>query len=159
MGVGVSYPEIEPAFGNWLSGFIDGEGHFGLHPDSKGYLIAIFVLVLRDDDASILKECQRVTGLGSLRYVSGHPVGGYGAKPQVRWQINRKAECQRLVEILTAHPLKTKKRRDFVIWCQAVALMAKRQPGRNQWSGKDPTHTQLSVLAECLKRVRYYQPA
>lgn len=56
----------DSAFGNWLAGFVDGEGNFNCHKDQKGGFV--FRINLREDDKEILEEIKRRLGVGDLYY-------------------------------------------------------------------------------------------
>lgn len=117
----VAFPHVdlvEDAFGHWLAGFIDGEGCFFFHKKKGQFSPPQFQLKLRDDDREILDECVRRTSLGRVI-----PVLRRGAsKPQSKWLITKRADCVALVRLLDRCPLRAKKRRDFAIWREAVAL-------------------------------------
>lgn len=123
--------DIDDAFGNWLAGFIDGEGCFWIRPEHKSGWSVRFRIGVRDDDAPILDEIQRRTGLGLLRY-RDHANGN----PQVYWEVFRKEHQELLVELLDRFPLRAKKARDFAIWRQAVihrSTMRHRGPHAADW--------------------------
>jgi hypothetical protein len=127
--------DVDPAFGNWLAGFIDGEGSFGII--SNGSLQPRFSLAVRDDDLAIVEEVAARTGIGSVYLtVDGRP----GAHGVVQWNVFRKRDQQLLVALLEAFPLRAKKRRDFDVWKVAVRAhtscrqgMPKLAAQRAQW--------------------------
>ena len=73
-------------------------------------------VAVRDDDADILTDLCRVTGLGRLRAKPAQAT----SRPQACWTISSKRECAELARILRAFPLRARKRRDFAIWARAV---------------------------------------
>ena len=120
---------IDPAFGHWLAGFIDGEGSFtmqsfhgGVDPRPR------FSIEVRADDTPIIEEIHRRTGIGKLSR-RHRKMATIKDRPQIIWTVNRNADLRRLVEILDAYPLRAKKKRDYEIWKQAVPLL-ERRPGR-----------------------------
>jgi hypothetical protein len=122
---------IDAAFGHWLAGFIDGEGNFDVHRQQRPagtYFYCRFELTLRADDRAILEECQR--RLGGKLYDMRH-AASIGRRPQVRWEIVSRAECLALAAVLTAHPLRSKKARDFATWSEALAVSCE-HVGRNR---------------------------
>lgn len=117
----IMQPEVGDAFGNWLAGFIDGEGCFFFHSRRKQFSPPQFQLKLRDDDRAILEECVSRTGLG--RIITTDRRGR--SNPQIKWLISRCSDCRCLVEIIDRYPLRAKKKRDFEIWREAVLLWDK----------------------------------
>lgn len=133
------HPDVDPEFGHWLAGFVDGEGCFqilkrtgGAH---RGYRCR-FVMALRADDGAILEEIRARTGLGTIyrRVAKARPADA----PQWRFEVNTKESCLALVRLLDRHPLRAKKARDYALWREAVLewqMVAPRGPGRRgDWS-------------------------
>jgi hypothetical protein len=56
---------IDPGFGHWFAGFVDGEGCFLITRVGKSYR-CIFSLHLRGDDRPILEEIHRNLGIGTV---------------------------------------------------------------------------------------------
>ena len=88
------------------------------------------------------------SGLGHLT-----PVAARGtSRPQVHWKIECKLECQVLIELLDAHPLRGRKRREYEIWREATILWASRR------QGLDPAvRSRLATLAEYIRAERIYR--
>jgi hypothetical protein len=119
------------AFGHWLSGFTDGEGSFNLtryNPNRKnsGVFGAAFSVEIRTDDLEILEEIKRYFGCGTITFRHYRSDRKYPSNPTARFQISRHYE---LVESLIPHfdkfPLRAKKRRDYVVFREAVILWHK----------------------------------
>lgn len=153
------YPAIAElaadGFGHWLAGFMDGEGCFYLTKSTTGSHRCQVRIKLRADDRPILDECVRRTGCG---YVVG-VKSKYG--PQVEWMVVRKADTARMVDIFRAFVLRAKKRRDFEIWSEAVAVMASVRHitdgaslRRGGGSLRHPAQIQLAILRKQLQDVR-----
>jgi hypothetical protein len=107
-------------YGNWLAGFIDGEGCFQIAQrgnQSKTWYCS-FTIKLRDDDTELLEEAQRLTDWGHVRRYDGPSF----SNPQSVWVITAKEECWALVEFLRAYPLRSRKRNDLFVWEKAVKL-------------------------------------
>lgn len=104
-------------FESWLAGFIDGEAHFQLyHQKPNKTVYPRFTLALRDDDRDVLYEIQRILGAGSVNHYS--PNRGNGA---VRLTVSSAKETERLIEMIDSGiGLRSKKKRDYEIWKQAV---------------------------------------
>jgi hypothetical protein len=89
---------------------------------------------LRDDDAAILFECQRRTGLGNV-YAEKKALAACSAnsRAQMVWDVQRRADLPKLVLILQHFPLRAKKRRDFEIWRLAVGVwLTRSRHGRRE---------------------------
>jgi hypothetical protein len=115
------YPEVAPDFGHWLAGFIDGEGCFIVaRAHKRTNFMCRFQLTLRGDDAAILREIRAATGIGQLR--TAHDKRKYVGNLCVVWQLQARADCLRLVELLDRFPLRAKKARDYAIWRRAVVV-------------------------------------
>jgi hypothetical protein len=142
--------------GNWLAGFIDGEGCFQIYtqPHSKTQMNFAyrchFSITLRRDDESILRELQRITGLGSI--VHTQPNRG---NPAVRWQVHAKADCVALVILLDRYPLRAKKAADYAIWRQAVSAWQRTKKGGNR-RGRNNDYSEMAAYAEALTALRRY---
>lgn len=104
--------------GNYIAGFVDGEGHFGLadrpHGGSGGIAArAHFAVSLRADDVEILRLIQRAIGVGTIGSIL-KKAGG--ASPQTSLRCHKLADLQTIVvPFFTEFPLRAKKARDFGI--------------------------------------------
>jgi hypothetical protein len=133
-----------------LAGFLDAEGCFQIRPNNHGRTWSCDMTVaVRDDDADLLTDLCRVTGLGR---VGAKPAQGR-SRPQARWTIASKRECAELARILRAFPLRARKRRDFAIWARAV----------DRWSAAPYDaqaggcfHAQMADDARALRLARRY---
>lgn len=143
---------IDPGFGNWLAGFIDGEGSFVI-ATSNGQFRCMFSLAVRDDDFEVIREVAERTGIGSIgrrrRYAANH-------NPTVVWTVTSIRDCVALVRILDRFPLRAKKRRDYAVWRRAV-LHWETRPVGSHWHGTVDWH-EFAALKRELEAVRVYQP-
>ncbi|MDB5584863.1 MAG: hypothetical protein JWR80_10039 [Bradyrhizobium sp.] len=146
-------PAIDPGFAGWFSGFVDGEGCFHVHKKTVNNCETYdcqFSLTLRADDKAIIEDMKRqLGGIGSIAERPA-PKAGNG-KPQVRYCISSKADCQILREVLRAFPLRAKKRRDFEIWSDALDAWLDHEPGTS-WE-------EIAYFREKLMAVRQYGAA
>jgi hypothetical protein len=76
-------------------------------------------LSLRDDDAELLADLARLTGLGVLSAVPARAT----SKPQFLWKITSQPECQRLSELIELYPLRGRKRAEAAVWSRAVRAL------------------------------------
>jgi LAGLIDADG endonuclease len=136
--------------GHALAGFLDAEGCFQIRPNNRGRTWSCHMTVaVRDDDADVLTDLCRVTGLGR---VAAKPAQGT-SRPQACWTIASKRECAELARILREFPLRARKRRDFEIWARAVDQWAA-VPYDAQAGGS--FHAQMADAAGALCLVRRY---
>jgi hypothetical protein len=103
--------------GHALAGFIEAEASFAIVPNNGGRTwTCAMTLNQRDDDADMLLDIVRVTGLGRLHAVPARRT----SRPQVVWSVGSKLECRQLVGLLRRFPLRGRKRREFAVWAAAV---------------------------------------
>lgn len=111
--------EVDPYFGHWLAGFVDGEGCFQIQK-IKTYYATLFTLALRDDDSDIIYEIYH--RLGNIGHI--YPIQAEGKNSQIGWRVDTKAECLALVDVFDAFSLRAKKANDYIIWRKAVFAWA-----------------------------------
>ena len=109
-------------FGNWLAGFIDGEGCFQVSYARK-YWSCRFTIQLRSDDAPILEMIQSETGLGKI----------YVYEPAAVWRVTKRSDCSALVELLDEHSLRAKQTEVFKLWAIAVRGWQRSKRGDEVW--------------------------
>jgi LAGLIDADG endonuclease len=138
---------VDKDFGNWLAGFIDGEGCFHIAAVNRpGGFRPRFTLTVRADDATIVQEAAAVTGVGRTHFyraASGNRV--------IRWCVQAQADCEALCVLLRQHPLRAKKKHDFDVWEEAVVVAAGLRSGR---ANNDETYAQLARLKAQLTLIR-----
>lgn len=152
---------IDPAFGNWLAGFVDGEGCFFIgrvvHRNTKGgedyvnYRCA-FTLGLRKDDSAILEQIHSTLGIGSM---GERAARGIGVWPMREWKVKSKPEAVVLVEVFDRFPLRAKKARDYALWREAVLDWSSRPQGGGRHHGRHDW-SNLARLHQALKDVKKY---
>lgn len=109
--------KVDSPFYFWLAGLIDGEGSFDVRRQhgSDGWQTSLR-LALRGDDADVIAYIRAASGLGTVT------TRRWGGRDIVTWNVYARADARRLAAILDEHPLRSKKRRDFELWRQAVEL-------------------------------------
>jgi hypothetical protein len=133
-----------------LAGFVDAEGSFAISPNNHGRTWSCCLAVaVRLDDADVLTDLCRVTGLGRVTTKPARRT----SRPQAEWRVASKRECAELTGILRDFPLRARKRRDFEIWARAVDHWV-----ANAYDAKAGRafHTQMAHDAAALRRVRRY---
>lgn len=133
--VELPFPEgVNDGFGHWLAGFVDGEGHFGILSKGAHAYACRFSVSLRSDDLAILEECQQRTGLGSI-YRRPQRAG---ARPCAVWTVASHQHCDALAAVFRRYPLRSKKARDFEVWCRALEawkVVGRHRGGPGRWNG------------------------
>jgi hypothetical protein len=121
------YPEVSPTVGAFLAGFLEGEACFSISRQSRNTNHRCsMTLTARADDRSLLRSLAAATALGSL---ATQPPRGR-SHTQVAWTIGSKADCQRLIELLTAYPLRGRKSLDYAIWSAAATWWIAANPSK-----------------------------
>jgi len=120
---------VESLSGDYVAGFVDGEGCFALkfrtdkQRNKDGtyrqyqYWGAEFAIVLHPLDAAILELIREKLGVGKISYKK--------AGDQVRLSVQSTQELLRnIIPFFEKYPLRGIKRQDFILWCKAVSLIA-----------------------------------
>ena len=120
-------------FLSWFSGFMDGEGYFGIVPNGKGFM-AQASIKLRNDDVGILNRIYKDTGIGKV--YNNIPSQNYATKGgevhgQSKWQVCDIEGCVKLIEIFDNYPLIGKKAKIYKLWREAVLYMNENGTKRN----------------------------
>ncbi len=135
---------IDAAFGHWLAGFTDGEGHFALYarqrPGAKTWLVtAAFIIALREDDKKILDDIRRRLGVGTVRRRLQNRGTGKGYCRQAFYCCSNPRDLFNVVvPVFRRHRLRAKKSRDFAIWVDGVARIVevRDRPGPGNGHGR-----------------------
>jgi hypothetical protein len=139
---------VDECDGHALAGFIEAEGSFNIVRNNGGRSwLCSMSLGQRADDADMLLDIARVTGLGRLYPVAARRT----SRRQVVWSVSSKLECRALMGLLRRYQLRGHKRREFDVWAAAV----------DKWSeslyGASPAvHDLLRGAAADLRRLRRY---
>ena len=117
----------------YISGFVDGEGCFALKYrvdrkfDAAGNLIrqyhywnAEFAIVLHASDAALLRRIQSHLRVGRISFGK--------SRNQVRYSVQGTRELKTIiVPFFEQFPLYGEKRKDFLLWAEAVRLLYEHQ--------------------------------
>lgn len=155
-------------FGDWLTGFTDGEGSFVLAWHKKRSTgTALFRIALRRDDRDTLQLVRSYFGCGWLNLQKPNKATK-NSKPMSLFCVSKTSDLVRLViPHFEAHPLVAKKRNDFLIWRQGVELLkvvTRRDHTRkfgfaagfaSRWS--DDEREQFWLIREKLREQRRYE--
>ncbi len=148
--------------GNYVAGFIDGEGCFTItiskHKTKKLGLDARvhFQIELRADDLDILKRIRETLECGRIYHIS---YDKYGWHPHVELKVSSiKQITGKLIPFLRMYPLQAKKRISFDYFLQAVEIIECKKhltmEGINQLIGIRQKMNQYSKKRQASARVR-----
>lgn len=104
-----------------LVGLIEGEGCFTVSRNTRGNsYVCKFLVKMRADDEPFLRATRDQFGRGTIAVRNASVRDGHARQPFVQWSVERKADCLALIDVLDAHPLRSKKARDYAIWREAA---------------------------------------
>lgn len=167
IGRGMSEQEKRD-FGNWLAGFVDGEGCFFLRMRcDRGYqrCDAAFRIELRADDLSVLKKIRKYLGCGSIKEKRLPSINSTAnSRPQSSYRVCNVTDLATIiVPMFELCPLHAKKANDFLVWKEAVYLLHKLKMRKIRSNGgrfftkwTDEEFNRFSKLVADLKGVRAY---
>lgn len=145
--------DITEFWAGCFAGFTAGEGCFVIakrnNRNPRTNYQCQFIITLRDDDRTYLKELQHILQMGKIRDMPVHCSHSPNARPTARFEIKAIEECVQLVRFFEKYPIPSKKRRDFEIWKQAVFELQKPVDCR------DPDL--LEYYFHAIKAVRQYE--
>ncbi len=117
--------------GEYVAGFVDGEGCFTIviskHPTKKLGLDARlhFQIELRSDDLEILQQIQKTIDCGRIYHLN---YERYGWHPHVELKVSSIREIiTKLIPFFKKHPLRAKKRLSYQYFLQAVEIFERKQ--------------------------------
>jgi LAGLIDADG endonuclease len=137
-----------------LASLADGEGCFSIarsgntdpkrRPRGGGYTCA-FIVKMRADDTPFLERFAAIFG-GRIRHVGDVRQDGRARAPQVTWSIDTKAGCRSLVDIFDRYPLWSKKRRDYLIWREAVLFWSSVRGRSTDWASMARLYVEIKAV-------------
>lgn len=109
----------DPEFCQWFVGLVDGEGCFSmLQVKPKLRWIARLTIALREDDREVISLLTEKFG-GRVNKTNDKRMTH---SPSLHWEFNTPFGCYAIIELFGKWPLKSKKKKDFDIWKEAVEL-------------------------------------
>ena len=127
------FPKITDDFGYWFAGLTDGEGCFSICEVADTAYKVSFMIRLRADDISVLKDVSKTLGVGRIGITKGSPrKNGEKGNPIAQFWVSGRHELPKLVEFFERYHLRSKKHNDFNIWKLAVKEYAKRDYSRKK---------------------------
>ncbi|HUC01729.1 MAG TPA: LAGLIDADG family homing endonuclease [Candidatus Paceibacterota bacterium] len=120
---------MEKLPGDYIAGFVDGEGCFALkfvrsvryeRPNKPVYFYwAIeFAIVLRADDVEILEGIRYTLDCGTVRPAN---KAGCARLSVAKWDDL----SSKVVPFFEKYPLRAKKRKDYLLWKEALSILIK----------------------------------
>ncbi len=123
LSIGHNLDKLNP---NWVTGFTDAEGCFSVIIDTsnplKGKVRISFEINLRhaEKDKDILYKIQAFFGVGAIYH-----------RPDRKKSLYRVTNVNYINDIIIPHfinyPLISKKRLDFLLWCEVIKLILKKE--------------------------------
>lgn len=117
--------------GNYVAGFIDGEGCFTItiskHKTKKlGFDARLhFQIEVRSDDLEIIQHIQETINCGRIYHLS---YERYGWHPHVELKVSSFPEIvTKLIPFLEKYPLLAKKRHSYECFLQAVEIFKRKE--------------------------------
>lgn len=109
---------------NWVTGFVDGEGHFRLgacwHKKRDRFnFVPLFSVSQRADDKQVLQRLADYFKVGIIRPRGASPTSG---SPMLVYIVARIADFVRVASHFDQYPLQSKKQRDYLLWREGVAI-------------------------------------
>lgn len=146
--------------GDYVAGFIDGEGCFYLtyrselkrkRPGKSRYFrwLPYFAITLREDDVGILQQIKKTLGCGNVYFLKGRE----GQGRQVYFGVQHIDDLhQKILPFFKKYPLRAKKRHDFNLWRGALEILYKNKKNRIRCSVDNN-----KKLSEIRNRMRTYK--
>lgn len=151
---------IDKLPGDYIAGFIDGEGCFYLtyrseikqnRPGKPTYYrwLPYFAMTLREDDVQILEKIKNTLGCGNIYFLKKDSKRGR----QAYFGIQNIDDLYNIVmPFFKKYHLRAKKRLDFELWCSGLKILHRNKKNKLSCSAKDN-----SMLVEIRKRMRTYK--
>ena len=134
-------PKDKNNFGNWLSGFVDGEGCFyapmitqhNKRKNIKGIAYVrdyevprvTFSIILRIDDEQILQKIKQFLQCGGIYYSYSNGIEA------IQYSVIKHCDVAlKIVPHFEKYPLRAKKRKDFETWKKIVMGIHNKKGGR-----------------------------
>jgi len=150
--------------GEYIAGFVDGEGCFALkfrrdvRHDRKNkpvyfYWSIEFAIALRGDDVAILEGIRETIGCGNI---------SINKKDEARYQVSSMDDLSnKVVPFFEKYPLQAKKKFDFDLWKEALGIINRnrqtREGGKRGFSKIEWSQEDLKRLVEIQEDMRTYK--
>ena len=140
--------------GDYVAGFIDGEGCFYLtyrseirydRPGKPKYFrwTPYFAINIRADDKEILEKIKDTLGCGNIYTLNRKEQWG----SMVQYIIQNLDDLYaKVLPFFKKYPLRAKKRHDFELWSKALEIMHEKKKSKTRCTPED--HKKLSSIRE-----------
>ena len=140
----------------WLRGFVDGEGCFQISVrNNRPFTFRfLFKIKLHKDDRALLDYLSTRIKIGQVYPKDGENVSS-------SWEVAKKADLWRLIEIFDKHPLNTTKYLDYKLWREAFFMYQEMEKASVDKDKKTTIKNNILALKEQMndKRVSFVLPA
>ncbi len=142
----INLDSISPEWANWFTGLCDGEASFTHSTHFARSQISPRVSICMQQDDEMLRDIQRVLGVGTFcaTAISNKRKEGTPFAPRGIWCAASAADCQAMCRFFERYPLRSKKRTEFEIWKRLVRA----------YSATNRNFSQLLTIALELSRLR-----
>lgn len=124
---------VAAELGYRLASLADGEGCFVIGEVNKTKIQSTFacsfVIKMRADDAALLERFHDLFEMGNIHHGKAWRTDGAKRNPWVAWNVCKKVDCLRLVDIFDEYPLWSRKQEQYLIWRDAVIEWGTMQRG------------------------------
>jgi hypothetical protein len=145
-------------FCNWLVGFTDGEGCFGLNWQNDKYFVCEFSFTARADDIPIYEIMKQRLGIGHAQpkdRTGRTDSEGHYHKPTGAFQIRNVTHLLNIiVPLFDQYELKTKKANEYPLWKRAVnihyqhKILRRKDPYDQYYRAMEEIRVKLSDMKE-----------
>lgn len=115
----------------YVSGLVEGEGCFCVviskHKTKRTGFDPrlVFEIEMIIEDKPLLERLQRTLGCGRIHVLN---YERYGWRPHVKFVVTRQKDViGKIIPFFKKYPLEGKKRKDFVLFCQASEIFEKKE--------------------------------
>ena|SRR3989344_4725769 len=133
--------------GDYIAGFIDGEGCFFLTYRKETKLSrkgnptyyrwsASFAMTLREDDIEILEKIRDTLECGNV-YLLNTKDNRFSGKQAYFGIQNANDLYEKVKPFFKKYPLRAKKRHDFALWAEALEIIYSNKKSRRAYSVQD----------------------
>jgi hypothetical protein len=120
----------DEGFGDWLAGFTDGEGCFGIYcyrnrlESLADMLSFYFMIKVCNRDADVINKIKEYLKIGQVRDVNldNERKAGINCRDEIKYQCRNIDELPCVAKVFSKYCLRSKKAEDFVLWKKALDI-------------------------------------
>lgn len=149
--------------GDYIAGFVDGEGCFYLtyrsetkrkRPGNPIYYrwLPYFAMTMREDDVEILREIKNTLCCGNIYFLRNKAIR---KGMQAYFGVQHIDDLyKKVMPFFKTYELRAKKRHDFDLWCKALDILYQNKKARQGCSPTD--HKTLLNIREKMRTYKSY---